>query len=91
MTTVERPIEHGEQAEQSEQPAVETTVIGRARPRPDSEVKVRGTIRYAADRPAVGTLHARPVLSPYAHALVRPIDATSATRPPAPMIFSASA
>jgi CO/xanthine dehydrogenase Mo-binding subunit len=87
MTTVERPIEHGErahgdQAEQRDQAPAGTSVVGRRRPRPDSEVKVRGTIRYAADRPAVGVLHARPVLSPYAHALIRSIDTKAALGAP---------
>jgi CO/xanthine dehydrogenase Mo-binding subunit len=52
--------------------------IGVPRPRPDSEPKVRGTTRYAADRLRAGTLHARPVLATYAHARVGAIDASAA-------------
>lgn len=52
--------------------------IGVPRPRPDSEPKVRGAIRYAADRRHPGALHARPVLAAYAHARVVGIDASAA-------------
>ena len=52
--------------------------IGVSRPRPDSEAKVRGTTRYAADRRHPGLLHARPVLSPYARARVVAVDAEAA-------------
>ena len=48
--------------------------IGVPRPRPDSEPKVRGTVRYAADRRRDDTLHARPVMATYAHARVVEID-----------------
>jgi CO/xanthine dehydrogenase Mo-binding subunit len=51
-----------------------TGSIGVPRPRPDSEPKVRGTVRYAADRRRLGTLHARPVLATYAHARIAGID-----------------
>ena len=40
-------------------------IIGRRRPRPDSEAKVRGLLRYGADGPIPRMLHARPVLSPF--------------------------
>ncbi len=49
-------------------------IIGRRRPRPDSEAKVRGLLRYGADGPIPRMLHARPVLSPYAHAHIRSVD-----------------
>ena len=49
-------------------------IIGRCRPRPDSEAKVRGLLRYGADGPIPRMLHARPVLSPYAHAHIRSVD-----------------
>jgi CO/xanthine dehydrogenase Mo-binding subunit len=52
--------------------------VGVPRPRPDSEVKVRGAIRYAADRRHPDALHARPVLATYAHARVDGIDTTAA-------------
>jgi CO/xanthine dehydrogenase Mo-binding subunit len=56
--------------------------VGVARPRPDSESKVRGTIRYAADRIRPGTLHARLVLAPYAHARIIGIDLAAALARP---------
>jgi CO/xanthine dehydrogenase Mo-binding subunit len=56
----------------------ESGAIGVSRPRPDSEPKVRGTIRYAADRRRAGTLHARPVLAAYAHARISGIDVSAA-------------
>jgi CO/xanthine dehydrogenase Mo-binding subunit len=52
--------------------------IGTPRPRPDSEPKVRGAVRYAADRRRPDVLHARPVLAAYAHARVVAIDGTPA-------------
>lgn len=52
--------------------------VGVARPRTDSEEKVRGATRYAADRPIRGLLHARIVPSMYAHAQIRGIDASAA-------------
>src|SRR5512141_1663797 len=52
--------------------------IGTSRPRPDSEPKVRGTVRYGADRRRDDALHARPVLATYAHARILGIDAAAA-------------
>lgn len=49
--------------------------IGTPWPRPDSEPKIRGALRYAADHRRPDTLHARPVLATYAHARVAAIDA----------------
>lgn len=59
-----------------------TGIVGVARPRTDSNEKVRGATRYAADMPIVGLLHARIVPSLYAHASIRGIDATAALRLP---------
>lgn len=56
-------------------------VVGVARPRVDSEPKVRGTTRYAADIP-LSVLHARIVPSMYAHARIRGIDASAALAVP---------
>ncbi|MBI2776726.1 MAG: xanthine dehydrogenase family protein molybdopterin-binding subunit [Chloroflexi bacterium] len=56
--------------------------VGVSRPRPDSEVKVRGVIRYAADRRHPGALHARPVLAIRAHARIIGIDASAALELP---------
>lgn len=53
-------------------------VVGIPRPRPDSEPKVRGAIRYAADRQRPDALHARLVLAPYAHARILGIDTGAA-------------
>jgi len=60
----------------------EPFAVGVSRPRPDSESKVRGTIRYEADRRHPGALHARPVLAPYAHARLLGVDAGEARRLP---------
>lgn len=54
------------------------TAIGAATPRRDSEPKVRGTTRYAADGPVPGLLYARLVLSPEPHAMISAIDAEAA-------------
>ncbi|MBM4409594.1 MAG: hypothetical protein FJ038_13595 [Chloroflexi bacterium] len=56
------------------------SVIGVSRPRIDSREKVTGATEYAADLivPARGLLHARLVLSPYAHARIRSIDRAAA-------------
>jgi CO/xanthine dehydrogenase Mo-binding subunit len=55
-----------------------TGAIGRSRPRTDSEAKVRGATRYAADLPVPGLLHARPVLAADAHARIERIDVSAA-------------
>jgi len=58
-------------------------VIGRSRPRPDSGSRVTGTLRFAADEPAIaGMLHARLVLSVYAHARIDGVDASAALAMP---------
>jgi CO/xanthine dehydrogenase Mo-binding subunit len=54
------------------------TRIGVSRPRPDSREKVTGTIRFEADRPHMGLLHARLVPSLYAHSRIRGVDASEA-------------
>lgn len=59
-----------------------TGALGVPRPRPDSEPKVRGTVRYAADRRRPGTLHARLVLATYAHARIVSIDVSPALAHP---------
>jgi len=56
--------------------------IGVPLPRPDSEAKVRGNTRYAADRRHPDALHARPVLAPYAHARIESIDVAAAAAAP---------
>ena len=54
------------------------SVIGVATPRLDSEPKVRGTTRYAADIPLPGLLHARLVLAHEAHANITAIQTEAA-------------
>ncbi len=49
------------------------TTIGVSIPRRDSEPKVRGTTRFAADAPVPGLLHARLVLAHEAHAMISAI------------------
>ncbi|HJW21620.1 MAG TPA: xanthine dehydrogenase family protein molybdopterin-binding subunit [Candidatus Limnocylindrales bacterium] len=56
--------------------------IGRARPRPDASPKVRGALRYGADRLVPHLLHARPVLSSRAHARIVAIDGDAARAVP---------
>jgi CO/xanthine dehydrogenase Mo-binding subunit len=56
--------------------------IGVSAPRRDSESKVRGTTRFAADGPVPGLLHARLVLAHEAHAMVAAIRADSALELP---------
>lgn len=61
----------------------ELRVIGRSRPRPDSEAKVRGGTRFGDDRIVPGVVHGRLVLSPYAHAIIEAIDVSAAVALPA--------
>jgi CO/xanthine dehydrogenase Mo-binding subunit len=56
--------------------------IGVSTPRRDSEPKVRGQTRFAADEPITGLLHARLVLAHEAHALIEAIDTEAAAQAP---------
>ncbi len=56
--------------------------IGVSTPRRDSEPKVRGATRFAADIPVNGLLHARLLLAHDAHALIKSIDTTAARELP---------
>src|SRR5919204_1120994 len=56
--------------------------IGVSRPRLDGEAKVRGAMRYAADLPVQGLLHARLVLAAEAHGRIASIDVDSALAVP---------
>lgn len=58
------------------------TAVGVSRPRPDGPTKVRGAIRYGADRHVPGLLHARLVLATPAHARIVSIDRTAALAMP---------
>ena len=59
-----------------------TTAIGVRRPREDSDAKVRGLVRYAADTAPAGVLHARLVLAQDAHARLRSIGREEALSVP---------
>lgn len=56
--------------------------IGIATRRPDSRTKLLGRETYVADVALRGALHARLVLSPYAHARIRSVDITQALTVP---------
>jgi CO/xanthine dehydrogenase Mo-binding subunit len=56
--------------------------IGVSTPRRDSEPKVRGATRFAADLPVNDLLHARLLLAHDAHALIKSIDTTAARELP---------
>jgi CO/xanthine dehydrogenase Mo-binding subunit len=58
------------------------TSIGKPVRRQDGFDKLTGRTRYAGDIPAAGLLHARLVLSPYAHARIVNIDISAALRVP---------
>lgn len=58
------------------------TAIGKAYPRVDGEDKVSGQARYAADLNLPGLLHARFVLSLYAHARIKSINTDAARQVP---------
>jgi len=53
-------------------------VAARAAARLDAPAKVTGAAQYAADVQVMGLLHARPVLSPHAHARILSIDVAEA-------------
>ena len=52
--------------------------VGRATRRQDAPDKLTGRTRYAGDVSVAGMLHARLVLSPYAHARILSIDTSAA-------------
>lgn len=56
--------------------------VGRSIRRKDAVEKVRGLTRFAGDMPVAGLLHARLVLSPYAHARIVNIDTSGAEAVP---------
>src|SRR4051812_31893252 len=64
--------------------AQQHAAVGSSWPRLDSREKVVGSTRYAADVtiPVPGLLHARLVLSPYAHATINSIDVSAALAVP---------
>ena len=54
------------------------TTIGRPHPLLDGRARVTGALRYTADLPQSGVLHARFVTSPHPHARIEAIDASRA-------------
>jgi CO/xanthine dehydrogenase Mo-binding subunit len=58
------------------------TAVGHKVPRVDGPEKVSGMARYAADLNLPGLLHARPVLSLYAHAKIKRINTEAALKVP---------
>src|SRR5579859_3497611 len=56
--------------------------VGKATRRQDGADKVTGRTRYAGDLAVAGLLHARLVLSPYAHAHIVKIDTSAALAVP---------
>src|SRR5712691_1219665 len=56
--------------------------VGRATRRQDAPDKLTGRTRYAGDVSVAGMLHARLVLSPYAHARILSIDTSEAEAVP---------
>src|SRR3989475_5233990 len=53
-------------------------LVGTSLPRQDGPDKITGRARYAGDQVVPGMLHARLVLSPYAHARILNIDTSGA-------------
>ena len=66
-------------------------MIGRSIPRLDGRDTVAGATRYAADLAVPGLLHARLVLSPYAHARIGRIDPAGALGVPGVVAVLAAA
>ncbi|HET9918704.1 MAG TPA: molybdopterin cofactor-binding domain-containing protein, partial [Ktedonobacteraceae bacterium] len=64
--------------------------VGRPTPRKDAPEKVTGQARFAGDLPMAGLLHARLVLSPYAHARILQIDTSAALAIPGVVVVYTS-
>ena len=58
------------------------SVVGKSTPRLDGRAKVTGEAQYTSDVQLPGMLHARRVVSPHAHALVKRVDTRKAERLP---------
>ena len=58
------------------------SAVGKATRRQDAPDKLTGRTRYAGDMPVAGLLHARLVLSPYAHARIVKIETSAAQEVP---------
>src|SRR6266571_850883 len=59
-------------------PATQRSTVGISARRKDAPDKLTGRTRYAGDLALHGLLHARLVLSPYAHARILKIDTSAA-------------
>jgi xanthine dehydrogenase YagR molybdenum-binding subunit len=57
-------------------------VVGKSTARLDGRAKVTGAAKYVSDLQLPGMLHARRVVSPHAHALVKAVDTSKAERLP---------
>ncbi len=62
--------------------ATDYTTVGQSTRRQDGLDKVLGRTRFAGDLSLEGLLHARLVLSPYAHAKINNIDISEALKVP---------
>ncbi len=56
------------------------SVVGKPAPRLDGKLKVTGAAKYASDIQLPGMLHAKRVVSPHPHAVVKSVDTTKASR-----------
>lgn len=65
-----------------DQTTQETNFVGKRTRRQDAPEKLTGRTRFAGDISAPGLLHARLVLSPYAHATINNIDVSEALNVP---------
>jgi len=63
-------------------PKADLAVAGKSVVRTDDRLKVRGKLKYGADFPQEGFLHAKILRSPYPHALIRSIDTEAAKQLP---------
>src|ERR1700724_2555334 len=67
---------------QTVEPTTTHTTVGQPTLRKDGPDKLTGRTRYAGDMVFPGLLHARMVLSPYAHARITSIDISAAEAVP---------
>jgi xanthine dehydrogenase YagR molybdenum-binding subunit len=58
------------------------SVVGKSTARLDGRAKVTGTAKYTSDLQLPGMLHAKRVVSPHPHALVKQVDTSKAERLP---------
>jgi CO/xanthine dehydrogenase Mo-binding subunit len=75
-------MENGSSMTQTVDPKTAYQSVGKSTQRTDGPDKVTGRTRYAGDLTFPGLLHARLVLSPYAHARIVSIDTSAALETP---------